>query len=228
MRQPCQLILFPGLGTDDRLFEPQKMAFPNLEVPPWIAPRSSESLSSYAQRIAPNISDNRPFVLGGMSLGGMLAWELAGLLRPDALLLIASCRSPKAIARGLRWSSWLMRLIPALVIEGSKPLAPALAPYFSRAERYFLPWLVEMYRDTPSSFLRWGVQAACGWEPSALDEVPVYHIHGAKDRLIVARRSGADVLVPGAGHLLNLTHVDEVNAFIATVLEKASALDVPV
>ena len=150
MRQPCQLILFPGLGTDERLFEPQKVAFPNLEVPPWIAPRPYENLSAYAQRMAPQVSENRPFVLGGVSLGGMLAWELARLLRPDALVLIASCRSPKAIARGLRWSSWLMRWMPSLVIEGTKPLAPVVAPWFSRAEPYFLPWLVEMYRDTPS------------------------------------------------------------------------------
>jgi pimeloyl-ACP methyl ester carboxylesterase len=220
--------LFPGLGADDRLLEPQKVAFPNLEVPPWIAPRPHESLASYAHRMAPNISDNRPFVLGGVSLGGMLAWELAALLRPEALLLIASCHSPKAIARGLRWSSWLMGLIPSLVIEGTKPLAPAAASYFSHTERFFMPWLVEMYRDTPSAFLRWGVRAACTWKPSRLDGVPVYHIHGANDRLILARRSGADELVPGAGHLLNLTHVDEVNAFIATVLEKASALEVPV
>jgi pimeloyl-ACP methyl ester carboxylesterase len=157
----------------------------------------------------------------------MLAWELASLLRPEALLLIASCHSPKAIALRLRWSSWLLRLIPPLAIEGTMPLVPVLAPRFSPSATYLLPWLIEMYRDTPPSFLRWGVRAACSWKPSPLGGVPVYHIHGAKDRLIPARRSGADVLVPQAGHLLNLTHVDVVNAFIAGVLEKASALEVP-
>jgi pimeloyl-ACP methyl ester carboxylesterase len=45
-------------------------------------------------------------------------------------------------------------------------------------------------------------------------DVPIHQIHGARDRVLPARRTRADVIVPGAGHVLSLAHVDEVNRFL--------------
>jgi pimeloyl-ACP methyl ester carboxylesterase len=45
--------------------------------------------------------------------------------------------------------------------------------------------------------------------------VPVYQIHGADDELIPVKRVKADVVVAGAGHLVNVTHAEAVNAFLA-------------
>ena len=50
--QSPKLILIPGLGTDERLFERQRSAFPDLWVPPWILARDNESLADYAARMA--------------------------------------------------------------------------------------------------------------------------------------------------------------------------------
>ena len=98
-----QLILLPGLGADHRLLEPQRRAFPQLIVPPWIPPRKNESLPDYAARMAETVTPSRdvPLVLGGVSFGGMLAYEMARHLKPDAVVLIASCRN----RRGLRSAS---------------------------------------------------------------------------------------------------------------------------
>ena len=41
MSNSHQLLLLPGLGADRRLFEPQRQAFPQLVVPPWIPPRKT-------------------------------------------------------------------------------------------------------------------------------------------------------------------------------------------
>ena len=41
-----RLVLFPGLAADARLFEPQRRAFPQLEVPPWLMPLADERLES--------------------------------------------------------------------------------------------------------------------------------------------------------------------------------------
>jgi hypothetical protein len=56
MSSNFQLVLFPGLGADYRLLEPQLAAFPQLIVPPWIPPRKNESLPSYAARMAETIT----------------------------------------------------------------------------------------------------------------------------------------------------------------------------
>jgi hypothetical protein len=35
--------------------------------------------------------------------------------------------------------------------------------------------------------------------------MPIYHVHGDRDRLIPVRRVNPDHVIAGAGHLLNLT-----------------------
>ena len=46
--------------------------------------------------------------------------------------------------------------------------------------------------------------------------VRVFQIHGGRDPLIPARRVEADEIIPDGGHLINVTHAREVNAFIRT------------
>jgi pimeloyl-ACP methyl ester carboxylesterase len=77
---------------------------------------------------------------------------------------------------------------------------------------------VEMARATPPGFLKWGAEAILSWRPSPVT-VAVHQIHGDRDRVVPVRRVQADVVVPQAGHLLSLTHPEEVNAFLRRVTE---------
>jgi len=77
-----------------------------------------------------------------------------------------------------------------------------------------------MLGQASPSFLQWGIRAILSWKPSTVS-VPVHHIHGARDRLIPLRRVGPDRIVAGGGHLLTLTHPNEVNAFIRETIEAA-------
>ena len=44
------------------------------------------------------------------------------------------------------------------------------------------------------------------------------HVHRAEDPIIPAGRVEADCVIPGAGHLLTLTHADAVNALLTETL----------
>jgi len=71
-----------------------------------------------------------------------------------------------------------------------------------------------MLAATPPSFIRWAANAIFSW-PGVVDlPIPVRHIHGDRDHLIPLRRVAPDCVIPGAGHLLNLTHAAAVNDFI--------------
>jgi predicted esterase len=63
--------------------------------------------------------------------------------------------------------------------------------------------------------------AVLDWKPTAINGVPVYRIHGASDLVIPARLVTADTIVPG-GHLINMSHADEVNRFIGEVIAKTA------
>jgi pimeloyl-ACP methyl ester carboxylesterase len=58
------------------------------------------------------------------------------------------------------------------------------------------------------------------WQPSKLEGVPVFQIHGRRDLLIPARLVDADEYIPDGGHLINVTHAEQVNAFIGQVAAK--------
>jgi len=209
------------MGADSRGFEVQRAAFPQLEIPAWIEPRSGESLGQYAGRLADTIPPDGPMILGGVSLGGMIAYEMAARLRPKALVLIASCRSPQAIRRSLYRAAGLARWTPTCCFAFSKILAPCFAGLLNRCAKEHLRLALTMYRDANPRFLRWACQAIHDWRPDPLPGVPVFHIHGTHDRLIPAAQVSAHVYVPLGGHLINVTHADQVNDFLRQVIARA-------
>jgi pimeloyl-ACP methyl ester carboxylesterase len=211
-----QLILLPGLGADRRLLDPQRAAFPQLVVPPWIPPRKNESLPQYAARMAETVTPSRdvPLVLGGVSFGGMLAYEMARYLKPDAVVLIASCRKRESLRPIYAPGPWLLSLLPAQIWGVAKLLSRPVLRIMHPTSVAKRELLIAMFKDADSRFMHWILQAIFRWQPTPLEGIPVFQIHGGRDPLIPARRVEADVVIPNGGHMINLTHADEVNAFL--------------
>jgi pimeloyl-ACP methyl ester carboxylesterase len=88
------VVLLPGMAADERLFEPQRRAFPNLIVPPWIEPEPCEPLAAYARRMAARLNSSDLLLIGGVSFGGIVALEMADHLGLAECVLISSIRSP--------------------------------------------------------------------------------------------------------------------------------------
>src|SRR6185503_15333814 len=112
------LILLPGLGADQTLFEPQRGALPPFEVPPWLSPQPAESLAAFGERMAAACGPPDPTVIGGVSFGGMVAIEMARHLRPRAVVLIASCTTGAALPPLQRA---LLRIGAALPVRALRP-----------------------------------------------------------------------------------------------------------
>lgn len=216
----CNLVMLPGVGADARLFGPQQEAFPHLVVPPWIPPQRHESLPDYAARLAQTIDDRRPLVLVGMSLGGMIGFEVARCLRPAALVLIATCRTRAGLRPLFRALRPLGAVLPAAALDLVKPLAPLGVQTFPGLTPTQRRMCIDMFQHADARFMHWALQALLDWRPEPLPEVPIYHIHGSRDRVIPARRVAADCYIADGGHLINLTHAAAVNAFIAAGMKK--------
>ena len=210
-----RLVLLPGLGADERLFDPQRAAFPGLEVPRWLPNAPGESLPDYARRMAATIVPSEHFYLGGASFGGMVALEMARLLRPAAVFLIASCRSGGAIAPHLRYFVKFASILPERVFDVGKGATPLFISKFGSLTPTQRQFFEEMLVSTQPAFVRWGIAAITEWEGVGKLPMPVHHIHGSDDELIPLASVQPDRVIPGGGHLLNVTHAEEVNAFIA-------------
>ncbi|WP_443946477.1 alpha/beta fold hydrolase [Pedobacter sp. AW1-32] len=80
-----------GLGADRRIFSNINLR-PDLKIihVNWIAFGKKESLEKYAARLSLQIDTSISFALVGVSFGGIIAVELAKLLKPSATVIISS------------------------------------------------------------------------------------------------------------------------------------------
>lgn len=204
------------MGADARMFREQKKAFPQLIVPDWISPRRSETLVQYAHRLADAINPGTSFYLGGASFGGIIAYEMAQHLRPEALFLIASGRSPKLMVnwlRRVRSIAHITHVLPwdfaSLTSEMSLALLGDMLPFTIKA-------LLKHIHHKETPFMKWSLHAILRWQPNPKPvDFPIHHLHGQRDPFFPADTSGACQIIPGAGHLLTKTHHQIVNQFIA-------------
>jgi pimeloyl-ACP methyl ester carboxylesterase len=196
------------LGADARLFDRQLSLDAQIEIPPWIEPIETESLAEYAARMAETIRTRPPFYIGGCSFGGMVALEAARHIQPKAVILMASCRTPLSVNQALLGIAPLARLMPKWMLRLSSRSTP---PRLRRVV------------GASSKMLRWGPGVIAQWPGVTHCDAPVFHIHGGCDRIIPARGIAADRIVRTGGHLINLTHAEEVNAFITDVFQQVEA-----
>lgn len=69
--------------------------------------------------------------------------------------------------------------------------------------------------EADPKFLRWAAQSILRWKPSPeLQRVRVCQIHGDRDRVFPVHMLKSDHIVPGAGHLISITHSREVMEYL--------------
>lgn len=217
MGHAIPVILLPGMAADPNMFKDQVAAFPNIRVQPWIPPLAHESLRDYAARIAPIVDPHCPCLIGGASLGGIVALELATRIPFHGCLLIGSIRSPA----DLPWKWRLIRPLGLVGPNGLRRLAKlgAVICRWIRATRWH--WKFERLAAEESAFERWAICRVLSWRPDPKTrQVRVFQIHGGDDSVFPANRSQADVIVPNVEHPLSFLCPDEVNDFIGHVLRQ--------
>jgi pimeloyl-ACP methyl ester carboxylesterase len=219
-----RLVFFPGMAVDTRLYDPQRAAFPNLITPPWIPHIQGESMRQYASRYAKHLiatnalgDASAPLILGGVSMGGMMSLELSHHLPTAAIILIGCCTSAQAVGPWMLALESVSRPISAHVIGTGKAAA---SPFLGRGvPEEHRQTLITMLQDVPPDFLKWCARAIATWEGTT-GTAPIHHIHGDHDWVIPHTRltQPPTRLVPKGAHVLNLSHPQEVNQFIAGVV----------
>jgi len=208
-----------GLAADRRVFK-------HIVLPPshepvyldWIRPEQHESLSNYALRMAKNIDTNENFSLIGLSMGGMIAIEIAKKFPPAFTLLISSIPSSEHLPKYYRvaGSFKLQQFIPISLIRR----VAVLKRLFTTETSEDKEMLKDMIRKSDPYFIRWAMNAVLSWENRNIPE-NLFQIHGGRDAILPGRYTAPTHTILTGGHLMIMNHASEINV----ILEKIFAGD---
>jgi pimeloyl-ACP methyl ester carboxylesterase len=217
------LALFSGLGIDHGLYAPQHdVEGVRIELVPWLEVDEGETLQSYARRLASTINPDGALYLGGVSFGAMLALEAATVLRPRAVFNIAGAHRGSAVSPLVKITCLLARRMSDSMVRTAMAGAGLLIRMTGRPDRAEREFLLGLADRAIPWLTRWGCGAMLTWRAPEDLCCPVHHIHGSRDHLIPLQnvRQHVDVIVPGGGHVINVTHAAIVNRFIAERIER--------
>jgi pimeloyl-ACP methyl ester carboxylesterase len=209
-----------GLGADRRVFK-------RIEVPDfcevvyldWITPRENESLQSYAERLAKDINSIQPFALVGLSMGGMIASEIASRLSPVITILISSAPVSNQLPGYFRkLSSFRFSKVMPISLLKSLAILRWLISTENEEDKYILKQII---KDSDPIFIRWALEAIPNWKKEKLP-IPYIHIHGTNDKVLPIRFTKATHIIRDGGHIMVLNRAAEINLILQRTLEEAA------
>ncbi|MDJ1473534.1 alpha/beta hydrolase [Xanthocytophaga flava] len=211
------IYLFSGLGADHRVFQFLDLKDYPTKTIEWVLPFPSETLELYAQRlIHEQIQQKDNLILIGVSFGGIVATEVAKILKPRRVILISSVKNKHELPIYYRWIGMLQldRWIPARWL-----LTPTLLTYYSFGVRskQEIDLLNDILRNTDPIFLKWAIRQILTWQSIQKIENLV-HIHGDKDRILPYKYTRNTIPIHAGGHLMIIRQVTQINAFISKLI----------
>ena len=202
-----KILLLTGMTPDHRIFDRLLPLLPNASVVEWIRPLGYESIAAYAARLSRTIVNDAPTVVCGVSFGGIVARELASCLNLKACVLISSVRSPRELPPWFR----VFRMIPPRPAVAVMKATGAVATYWPRSLKTQTTWRIMKLGGEAGEWHRWATAAVLNWKPSkAAERIPVFQIHGDRDSTFPIRYTNAETVIHGGGHVLPLTHFEEI------------------
>lgn len=215
------ILLFSGLAANADVFAGQRFALPQLQVVGWKRPLDRESLQAYAHRLAEDLPSHQPMILGGASFGGIVALHVAEVIQPTLVVLIGSVRSPDELPRYfklLRPLSILVTLIPVRILQALTNCVLKLGLIPKRWAN--LAGIAKQFVESDSIVFKWSLRQLLEWRTTPKGTCPIHQIHGGRDRTLPLRHTDPVTIIPKGGHVISLSHPDEVTEFLRKIYEQ--------
>ncbi|MBC5993480.1 alpha/beta fold hydrolase [Pontibacter cellulosilyticus] len=206
-----------GLGADWRMFQFLKLPdhIAQYQVK-WLEPLSfDEPLDSYVKRLLPQIEDPNP-ILVGFSFGGLVAIELAKIIKPIRIIVISSLATRYALPwyYKLAGKALLHKYVPFKVMQNTYPIAPF---FFGAQTPYERRLLKSVFFRIDEKFLRWALARLLDWKQEAMSP-GLIQIHGTADKVLPFVDEAHTIKINDGEHLMVIHRAEEVSAVLSRIL----------
>lgn len=202
----------PGLGADHRIY--QNIKIPNAELITFDWPEMPEgsSLADYAQKLNDKVDRSEPCCLIGVSMGGMVALELARIVQPERTFLISSWKSPEEFPPSIKAISKINPtwFISKWTIKLSMPMLKLTLGAESKEDGELLE---KMIKAMSAEQLRTGMQAIFSWQGCALPK-ELIHIHGDHDRVMPLDTIKEPIVIKDGSHMMVYNRAEGINEIL--------------
>lgn len=191
------------MGADPSMYGEPFRNLGGIKYVHWPVYEKEQTISEVSERIIKENSIQSNDIVGGSSLGGIVAAEIAKHVRLHKLLLIGSTLNPDNINPVLKKLSTLSQITPVHLIQ-------ALA---GKVNTIVENRLLKMLSHSETLFIKSMCKAVFEWEGNQKPNCAVAQIHGKNDHVIFPPSTGAKIIQNG-GHLIAMTHETCVVEFI--------------
>jgi esterase/lipase len=192
--------LLPGMGANASMYDhlQRELDF-EINFINWPKYKGEKTYSETANRVIEENDIEDGDVVGGSSLGGMVAVEIGRQKRLKAIVLIGSASSPAEV-HGI-----ISRLAPLTAIS---PIS-LIQILIGKHENI----ITKMLAEADSNFIRAMCLYLPKWSGAVDTPSPIFRIHGQKDNIIPCPKAGCEIIA-GAGHLLAITNASECGEYL--------------
>lgn len=209
----------PGLAADKSIFRSIKLPGYEMQFIEWADPMPRDDISAYAKRFTQNIDQSKPFVLLGVSLGGIMSIEMSQFCRPEKLILVSSIENKREFPWYLKVFAWLPLywVIPFSVFKFAMKQVRHLAS--GRMQKNELLLIQTMLDKASARFFKWAIHEVLNWKQKGVQHNQLLHIHGTADKLLPYRFVKSCVPIKGGNHFMVVRKGKEISKLIMDYLE---------
>jgi len=213
-----KIFCFTGLGGDERLFS--KLSIPGFDlvyVPYINALNQEESIEDYCIRFAKKVHCTSNDYLMGVSLGGVMAVELAKHLSYKKVILISSAKTKNEFPPFFDLLKWFN-----FDLEYPDKWVSFLGIYkgiFGLQTQEEEDLFISMLKKTKNEFFNWSKQAILNWKNTALPSRFI-HVHGTSDFVFPSMFIKDYEPVNNGGHFMVYSQAKQVSHIIINQIQR--------
>lgn len=211
------IYLLSGLGIDHSVFQKLDFGENHIHQIPWIKPKSKdESIEDYAARLTSYIKHENP-VLIGLSFGGMMAIEIAKLIKTEKLILLSTAKTNVEFPIQIQCIRFLKlhKLFPLTWLKSNNFITNWIFGATTKSDKKYL---TKVLLEIDNSVLIWSVNAILKWKNQTILN-NIVHIHGSNDHIFTKGKNFCNYTIKDGGHLMILDKSKEINKLINKIIQ---------